>query len=167
MRKPRESGSRNCQIFCRPIGPHRGRQRTKCLSLAFMFKVVIPLEVGLHTIRTEAYDSSHKKEILSRDLNLVDERRENALIQMADYQMQLTKTYNQMVQHRELLVGDLVLSKVVENTKDLADGKLGQNWERPYKIVKLASKGAYYLEDSEGKQVPRPWNSNNLKKYYH
>ena len=59
------------------------------------------------------------------------------------------------------------MRKVVGNTKDPADEKLGPNWERPYKIVKLASKGAYYLKYSKGKQVLRPWNSNNLKKYYH
>ena len=59
------------------------------------------------------------------------------------------------------------MRKVVGNTKDPADKKLRPNWEGSYKIVKLAGKGTYYLEDSEGKQVPRPYNSNNLKKYYH
>ena len=86
---------------------------------------------------------------------------------MADYQKQVAKTYNQKVQHRQFLVENRVLIKVVRNTKDLTDEKLGPNWKRPYKIVKLASKGAYYLEDSKGKQAPRPWNFNNLRKYYH
>ena len=74
---------------------------------------------------------------------------------MVDYQKQLAKMYNQKVQHRLFSVGDLILRKVVRNTKDPADGKLGPNWEGSYKITKLASKGAYYLEDLEGKQVPR------------
>ena len=86
---------------------------------------------------------------------------------MADYQKQLAKTYNQKVQHREFLVGDLILRKVVGNTKDPTNGKLDPNWEGSCKIVKLVDKGTYYLEDSEGKQALRPWNSNNLKKYYH
>ena len=59
------------------------------------------------------------------------------------------------------------MRKIVVNTKDPVDGKLGPNLEGPYKIVKLDGKGAYYLEDSESKQAPRPWNSNNLKKYFH
>ncbi|GFZ00580.1 hypothetical protein Acr_14g0002150 [Actinidia rufa] len=95
-------------------------------SLAFGFKAIIPLEVSLPTIRTEAYDVGHNEEVLARDLDLAEERRENALIRMADYQKQLAKTYNQKVQHKEFLVGDLVLRKVVGNTKDPADGKLGQ-----------------------------------------
>ena len=49
-------------------------------ALAFGFKVVIPLEVGLSTIQTEAYDVSHNEEVLARDLDLDDEQRENTLI---------------------------------------------------------------------------------------
>ena len=47
---------------------------------------------------------------------------------MANYQKQLAKSYNQKVQHREFVVGELILRKVVENTKDTADGKLGPNY---------------------------------------
>ena len=42
-------------------------------SLAFGFKVVIPLEVSLSTIRTEPYDINHNMEVLARDLDLTDE----------------------------------------------------------------------------------------------
>ena len=135
--------------------------------LAFGLETVIPLVVGLPTIRTEAYNANHNEEVLAQDQDLAKERRENALIRMTDYQKQLAKIYNQKVQHRDFTMGDLVLRKVIGNTKDPAEGKLGPNWEGPYKIVKLAGRGAYYLEDSEGKQASRPWNSNNLRKYYH
>ncbi|GFY90918.1 hypothetical protein Acr_07g0011140 [Actinidia rufa] len=66
--------------------------------LAFGFKAIISLKVDLPTIRTEAYGANHNEEVLTRGLNLTEERRENALIQMADYQKQLAKTYNQRVQ---------------------------------------------------------------------
>ena len=81
------------------------------------------------TIWTEAYDISHNEEIIARDLNLADERRENAPIRMEDYQKQLVKTYNPKVQPKQFSIGDLILRKVVGNTKDLADWKLGPNWE--------------------------------------
>ncbi|GFS36134.1 hypothetical protein Acr_00g0044290 [Actinidia rufa] len=125
-------------------------------ALAFNFEAVIPLEVGLPTIRTKAYDANHNEEVLARDLDLVDERQENALIRMTDYQKQLAKTYNQKVQHKDFIVGDLILRKVFGNTKYLVDGKLGTNWEGPYKIVNLATRGAYCLKDLEGKQTLRP-----------
>ena len=62
--------------------------------LAFKFKAIIPLEVSLTTIRNEAYNISHNTEVLSWDLDLIDERRENALIWMAEYHKQLAKTYD-------------------------------------------------------------------------
>ncbi|GFZ08917.1 hypothetical protein Acr_20g0007250 [Actinidia rufa] len=68
--------------------------------LTFRFEAVIPLEVGLPTIQTEAYNVSHNEEVLARDLDLANKRRENMLIRMTDYQKQLAKTYNQKVQHR-------------------------------------------------------------------
>ena len=49
-------------------------------TLAFAFEVVMPLEVSLPTIQTEAYDVSHNGEVLTQDLNLTNERRENLLI---------------------------------------------------------------------------------------
>ena len=73
------------------------------------------------TIRTEAYDISHNEKVLARDLNLVDQRRENAL----------AKTYNQKVQYKQFSVGDLVMRKVIENTKAPVDGKLAPNWDDP------------------------------------
>ena len=46
---------------------------------------------------------------------------------MASYQKQLAKTYNQKVQCKEFLIGDLILRKIIENTKDLVDKKLSPN----------------------------------------
>ena len=54
-------------------------------ALTFEFEVVILLEVNLPIIQTKAYDISHNEEFLTRNLDLADERRENALIRMVDY----------------------------------------------------------------------------------
>ena len=51
------------------------------------------------------------------------------------------------VKLRPLAPKDLVLRKVVGNTKNLAWEKLGPNWEGPYRIAPMAGVGAYYLED--------------------
>ncbi|GFS41482.1 hypothetical protein Acr_00g0074590 [Actinidia rufa] len=136
-------------------------------SLAFRFEAVILLEVGLPTIRIDAYDATHNNEVLAQDLDLAEERRDNALIRMADYQKQLTKSFNQKVQCKEFAVGDLVLKKVIRNTRILLTASSAQTREGPYKIIKLVDRGSYYLEDMEGNEVPRPWNSNNQRKYFH
>ena len=68
---------------------------------------------------------------------------------------------------RSLAPGDLVLRKVVDAAKNPAWGKLGPNWEGPYRITSVAGISAYYLEDLDEKAVSRPWNVNNLKSYYY
>ena len=71
------------------------------------------------------------------------------------------------VKLRPLAPGDLVLRKVVGNTKKPAWGKLGHNWEGPYCITLVTGIGAYYLEDLDKRVVLHPWNVNNLKRYYY
>uniref|UniRef100_A0A2N9EZ93 Reverse transcriptase domain-containing protein n=1 Tax=Fagus sylvatica TaxID=28930 RepID=A0A2N9EZ93_FAGSY len=63
-------------------------------------------------------------------LDLLEERREQAMIRLASYQQQLKKGYNKNVRPRSFQQGDLVLRKVLGNTKNPTDGKLGPNWER-------------------------------------
>ena len=50
--------------------------------------------------------------------------------------------------------------------QDMAAGKLAQSWEGPYRVTAIAGAGAYYLEDLDERLLPRPWNANNLKKFY-
>ena len=89
-------------------------------------------------------------------MDLIEEFRENAMIQLAYYQYKLKQGYDANVKLRPLTVGDLVLRKVIGTAKNPAWGKLGPNWEGPYRITSVAGIGAYYLEDLEEKTVPRP-----------
>ena len=68
---------------------------------------------------------------------------------------------------REFGAGDLVLQKAVGNAQDVNAGKLAPTWEGPYRVTAIAGAGAYYLEDMEERALPRPWNVQNLKKFYY
>ena len=68
---------------------------------------------------------------------------------------------------RPLASGDLVLRKVVGTAKNPSWGKLGPNWEGSYRIILVAGIGAYFLEDLDENVIPRPWNVNNLRRYYY
>ena len=63
--------------------------------------------------------------------------------------------------------GDLVLRKVLGTARNPAWGKLGPNWERPYRITSTTGIDAFYLEDLDERVIPRPWNKNNLRRYYY
>ena len=68
---------------------------------------------------------------------------------------------------REFGAGDLVLQKAVGNAQDVNAGKLAPTWEGPYRVTAIAGAEAYYLEDMEERPLPRPWNVQNLKKFYY
>ena len=64
--------------------------------------------------------------------------------------------YDMNVKLRPLAPGDLVLRKVLGNTKNPAWGKLRPNWEGPYRITLVAGIGAYKLKDLDEKIVLHP-----------
>ena len=127
-------------------------------------KAVIPLKNGFPTMRTSTFTSEGNDELLKKNLDLIEERRENAMVQLAYYQHKLKQGYDMNVKLRPLAPGDLVLRKVLGNTKNPAWGKLGPNWEGPYRITSVVGVSVYYLKDLDKRIVLHPWNVNNLKK---
>ena len=130
-------------------------------------KAVIPLEANFPTLRTNSFTPSSNDELLGESLDLIEERRERATIHLAYYNQKLKRGYDTNVKLRPLAPGDIVLRKVVRAAKDPSWGKLRPNWEGPFRITLVAGIGAYCLEDLDEKAVPRPWNVNNLKRYYY
>ena len=78
------------------------------------------------------------------------------MVQLAYYQYKLKQGYDTNVKLMPLAPGDLVLRKVLGTTKNPALGKLGPNWEGPYRITSVAGIGVYYLEDLDEKIVLHP-----------
>ena len=68
-------------------------------------------------------------------MDLVDEVRAIAEQRLARYQDLMAKHYNSGVKHRDFQVGDVILRKETGTTRYPSHGKLGTNWEGPYKIT--------------------------------
>ena len=130
-------------------------------------EVVIPLETGFPTLKTSSFSPNSNDNLLESALDLIEERRENAMVQLAYYQHKLKQGYDAKVKLRPLEPGDLVLRKVLGIAKNPTQEKLGPNWEGLYRITSVAGIGAYFLEDLDERVIPRPWNVNNLKRYYY
>ena len=145
--------------------PRRSTSATP-FSLAYGMEAVIPLEVGLPTLRSELCDQGLNDLNVDRELDLAEERREAAAIRLAAYQQQLARGYNQKVKERRFAIGELVLKKTLPGDRDPNEGKLAPNWQGPFRITSTAGRSAYRLEDMEGKPLPRPWNATHLKKFY-
>ncbi|RVW91964.1 hypothetical protein CK203_030150 [Vitis vinifera] len=127
---------------------------------------IIPTEIGLPTIRTDAAKQKDANTELGRNLDWADEVRESASIRMADYQQRASAHYNRKVRPRNFKNGTLVLRKVFENTAEVGAGKFQANWEGPYIVSKANENGAYHLQKLDGTPLLRPWNVFNLKQYY-
>ena len=90
-------------------------------------EAVILLETGFPTLRTSAFTLNNNDGLLEKSLDLIEERRENAMVQLAYYQRKLKQSYDTNVKLRLLAVGNLVLRKVLGTTKNPTWGKLGPN----------------------------------------
>ena len=60
-----------------------------------------------------SFTLNNNDRLLGKSLNLIEERRENATVQLAYYQHKLKQGYDANVKLRQLTPGDLVLRKVL------------------------------------------------------
>nr|XP_023903529.1 uncharacterized protein LOC112015361 [Quercus suber] len=135
-------------------------------KLAYGAEAVIPAEVHMASHRVATYQDEDNEEQLRLDLDLIDEVRTDAEQRMARYKNLMARRYDAMVRPRRFNVGDLVLKRVSLATKNPAHGKLGPNWEGPYKVINCKRPGSYYLEALDGRKLEHPWNVEHLRKYY-
>ena len=135
-------------------------------TLAFGTEVVAPVEVGLKSPRIELENFEHNDEALRLNLDLLDEKREQVLRRIEDYQRKTVRYYNQKVKPMSYMPGDLVLKKLLPARKNPAHGKLGPNWEGPFIISRVVRLGNYELQIEEGKILYHAWNVEHLKRFY-
>ena len=125
------------------------------------------MEAEMPTLRSTALDAGLNEQMIGKDLDLLEERRETALIRLAVYQQQISKCYNKKVRSHPFAAGELVLKKVLLGERKSVEGKLGATWDGPYEIVSIAGVGAYRIRDGDGRELKHPWNATHLKKFYH
>ena len=135
--------------------------------MTYEIEAVIPLKTGFPMSRTSSFNPNSNNGFLEKSLDLIEEKRENAIVQLAYYQHKLKQGYDANVKLRPLVPGDLVLRKFLGTAKNPAWGNLGPNWEGLYRIISVAGIVVYFLEDLDGHVILRPWNVNNLKRYYY
>ena len=105
--------------------PRRSTGETPFL-MTYGAEAVIPLETGFPTSRTSSFNPRGNDEQLTESLDLVEEKRESAMIQLAYYQQKLKQGYDANVKLIPLTPGDLVLRKVVGATKN----QLGESYDQ-------------------------------------
>ena len=79
--------------------PRKSTEETHFL-MTYGAETVIPLENGFPTMKTSTFTSDGNDELLKKNLDLVEERRENVMVQLAYYQHKLKQGYDMNVKLR-------------------------------------------------------------------
>ncbi|GKD31267.1 hypothetical protein Tco_1242045 [Tanacetum coccineum] len=120
----------------------------------YEMEAVIPAEIGMPTLRTAEIDMVWNDKALEINLDLLEERREQAAIRKARSKAKMEKYYNSKVCNTSFTPGDLVYRN--NDTNHAKESKkLCPKWEGPYKVTKALGKGAYKLRDRNGKLLLR------------
>ncbi|XP_017217112.1 uncharacterized protein LOC108194669 [Daucus carota subsp. sativus] len=135
-------------------------------NLTYGCEAMILVELGAGSFRRDNFNPEVNEVNHRLHLDMLEETRSGAQLRIASYQQRVERHYNTKVKARPFQVGDLVLRRVMPNTKVASHGVFGANWEGPYKVRVVLFSGTYYLADIEGRDIPRAWNAEHLKKYY-
>ncbi|XP_057760767.1 uncharacterized protein LOC130981166 [Arachis stenosperma] len=129
--------------------------------LTYGVDAVIPVEIGEPSPRLLL---KGVEEAVEKDL--IEEAREMAHLTETALKQRVALRYNTKVLKREFEPNDLVLRRNDIGLPTPGEGKLAANWEGPYRVKKVMGKGAFKLERLDGKEVPRTWNADNLRRFY-
>nr|GEV58322.1 reverse transcriptase domain-containing protein [Tanacetum cinerariifolium] len=114
-------------------------------SSTYGAEAVIPAEIGMPTLRTTKVDMVKNNEALGINLDLLEEKREQAAIQKARNKAKMERYYNARVRSTSFCLGDFVYrSNEVSHAKDR--GKLGPKWEGAYEVTEAWAKERTGLE---------------------
>jgi len=133
-------------------------------SLIYDADVMIPVEIGEHSLRRELYDPTHNHQNMATHLDLLPELREKAQIRNLAAKQRAARKYNANLCPRSFAIGDLVWRMASSARKK--DGKFSANWDGLYRIREDARGGAYRLEHLYGEEIPNTWNVSHLKFYF-
>ena len=100
-------------------------------NLAFEIEVVIPMEIGLSSIKIQEYNEDTNATWLRANLDLIEKSRKRAVVRMAAYRQRVAIYYNVQIKAKEFQASNLVLRRA-KVSKPTEQGKLLPNWEGLY-----------------------------------
>ncbi|CAN1325501.1 Transposon Tf2-6 polyprotein [Linum perenne] len=132
-------------------------------TLVYGTEAVLPVEVNLPSLRIQHFNHDYNDTGLHHNLDLIEERREDAAIRLVAEKEQLARRYNAHLRPHQLEEGDWVVRKVFRPIPQ--QGKLNANWEGPYKVREVVGPSTFKLERPNGEPIHKTWNAMHLRKY--
>lgn len=99
------------------------------------------------------------------NFDLIKEVQDEAQCKKESYKRKVAKYYNKRAKNRQFQAKNLVLHRI--KAADYILRKLDLIWEGPFRVTKVASAKAYWLEKMDSKPLPHSWTIDNLRKFYY
>ncbi|RDX57682.1 Tf2-11, partial [Mucuna pruriens] len=142
--------------------PHSTTNETP-FRFTFGTKAMTPMEIGELSLGMALFKPSENEEELRENLDLLQEVREIAHVREYAVKARAAKKYDRKIVPFKFQRQDLVLRKI---TQGMDANKLTLIWEGPFRVLEEVGKGAYRLEQLDGKRIPHTWNVATLRMYY-
>jgi hypothetical protein len=120
-----------------------------------------PEEAKAESIRIAASAEDEADYHVAKDT--IEGTRLQAVENINKYQAETIKWRDRKVRLKNIKPGHLVLQRVA-NLDTV--GKLQLKWEGPFLVVSSSRPDTYRLKDMDGKDIPRSWNVDELRRYY-
>jgi hypothetical protein len=131
---------------------------------------MLPVEVSLQNLRITGQDYLSAKEYTKLMMDKIDkapESRLKALEEIETEKVKISKAYNKRVVGKSFQVGDLVWKMILPLGNQ--SGKFcrwSPSWEGLFRVIRVVSGNAYFVEDLEGHSLSKALNGKYLKHYY-
>ena len=119
----------------------------------------------------QAWKKEKEKEVFAtercKDLEGLDEKREEAQVHSLKYRQRMTETYGRTTKERVFVKGQLVL-KTADHVRwgMTKPSKFSPKWEGPFVVREAHASEYYHLAQMDGKDFMDPINGKWLKIYY-
>jgi hypothetical protein len=81
--------------------------------------------------------------------------------------VKIANAYNKHVVEKSFQVEDLLWKTILPlETRSGKFGKWSPSWEGPFRVIRVVSGNAYFMEDHEGHSLPKAINGKYLKCYH-
>lgn len=118
-------------------------------------------EIKYKSLRAMRPEATEAEQDLAKDM--IEATRLEAVENIQRYQAKTKKWRDRKVKLKHIEPGHFVLRRI---TNADTVGKLQSKWDGPFLVKASNRMGSFRLEDMYGKEVPRSWNINDLRRYY-
>jgi hypothetical protein len=145
-----------------------GATKVTPFELVYGQEAVLPVEISLQSLRITGQGSLSAKEYHELMMDKIDDIHEcrfKALEEIEKEKIKIAKAYNKRVMEKSFQVGDLVWKTILPlETRSGKFAKWSPSWEGPFRVIRVVSGNAYFIDDLEGHMLPKALNIKYLKR---